>query len=230
MTSTIRTKAVELEAVPAIAYKQKLATGGAGIKLHRLDCAAAAAFTLDKRTGKATAYGKVDGKLFPEAAITEAIEVTAGLPYSSHSRIVIAAYAPVAQAAPAPAPVPAAEEIPREDEPSAETAALLAGKEYGAIIKEYVKENGKLDYARMNKEFIQFAAKSKTVADLAAKSAALDEILLFVVKNRAAYLSKNKEGLTDSQTAALIEVLDEIDPRNAFKELSAHIKRTLSKK
>jgi hypothetical protein len=40
----IRTTAVELSLIPAIAYKQKLASGGAGIKLFRLDQDATAVF------------------------------------------------------------------------------------------------------------------------------------------------------------------------------------------
>ena len=47
----IRTKAVELSTIPAIAYKQKLCSGGAGVKILRLDRDSAAVLTLDKKTG-----------------------------------------------------------------------------------------------------------------------------------------------------------------------------------
>jgi hypothetical protein len=36
--------------------------------------------------------------------------------------------------------------------------------------------------------------------------------------------------LSNEETAALIETLDEIDPRSAFKELAAYIKRLLARK
>lgn len=45
----VRTKTVELTEIPAIAYKQKLSSGGAGIKILRLDVEATAAATLDKK-------------------------------------------------------------------------------------------------------------------------------------------------------------------------------------
>ncbi|MDR3216218.1 MAG: hypothetical protein LBT55_02225 [Clostridiaceae bacterium] len=215
--NTVRTRAVEIGSIPALAYKQKLSTGGAGIKIHRLDCDAVAVFTLDKRGGQATAYGKFDSELFPEASVQEAIESTIGLPYSTYTRIVLK--------------IAAQSDAEAQDEGNAEEIIdMLSSKEYNAIIGEYVKENGKLDYTRLNKEFIQFASKSKTVAGLAAKSAGVDEILRFVVKNRAAYLAKEKELLSDAQTTALIEILDDINPRSALKELSSHIKKMLAKK
>ncbi|MDR3318007.1 MAG: hypothetical protein LBS99_01045 [Clostridiales bacterium] len=221
----IRTKAVELETIPALAYKQKLSAGGAGIKIHRLDNAATAVFTLDRRTGGATAYGKVDGALFPEAAIAEAIEATVGLPYATHARVVLKSAAAAVAAAEAE---PAVDDAVLESE--ADKIDMVSSREYNAIIKEYADANGKLDYKRLNKEFIQFASKSKTVSELVSKGAGLDELIAFAVKNRAAYLAKAKDTVSDGEAAALIETLDEINPRSAFKELSAHLKRLLAKK
>ena len=83
----IRTKAVELSAIPAIAYKQKLASGGAGIKIMRLDTDASAVATVDKRTAEAVYYGVVDESLFPYEAFEEALELTGGLPYSARGKI-----------------------------------------------------------------------------------------------------------------------------------------------
>jgi len=50
------------------------------------------------------------------------------------------------------------------------------------------------------------------------------------VKSRASELSGRRETLDDESVALLIETLDEIDPRSAFKELKAHINRMLSRK
>jgi len=52
---------------------------------------------------------------------------------------------------------------------------------------------------------------------------------LYIVKSRAADLSGKKNSLSDEEANALIETLDEIDPRSAFKELKAHVKRLLSR-
>lgn len=213
----IRTIAVELATIPAIAYKQKLAAGGAGIKILRIDSDAAAVCTLDKRTGEAVPYGthKIDETLFPAEAFDEAVELTNGLPYSARGTIKLS-----------PTPVQAddvAEQAP------AEQVDMTLSPEYAAIVERYSDEKGKLNYSLMNKDFIRFAAKSKVVADMVGQKAAAEEILTFIIKSRATFISGQKESLDDLSVNLLIETLDEINPRSAFKELGAYIRRLLAK-
>jgi len=213
----IRTTAVELTAIPAIAYKQKLSAGGAGVKIFRLDRDASAVFTLDRRSGEALPFGQVDGLLFPEEAVAEALEATQGLPYTARGKLAITVFEEAA-----------ADEAVADTE--AEKIDMVGSDEYKAIVARYANEKGKLNYSLMNKDFIQFASKSKVVGDMVAAGAPVEAIVLFVVKSRATFLSGKKESLEDKEVAALIETLDEIDPRSAFKELSAYIKRLLAKK
>ena len=214
----IRTTAVELTAIPAIAYKQKLSAGGAGIKIFRLDRDATAVFTIDRRSGEALPYGRTDAELFPDDAVAEALEATVGLPYSARGKLNITVF----------------EEAPADAEDVAETEVekvdMVDSDEYKAIIARYANEKGKLNYSLMNKDFMQFASKSKVVGDMVAAKAPVADIVLFIVKSRATFLSGKKESLEDSEVAALIETLDEIDPRSAFKELAAYLKRLLAKK
>ena len=212
----IRTQAVELTTIPAIAYKQKLASGGSGLKLFRLDQNTTAVFTIDKRTGLLLPYGKIDNKLFPEEALDEAMEMTTGLPYSARGKINVTVFE-----------IKEPEDV-TEDEP--EAIDMVDSDEYAAIVERYTDEKGKINYRLMNKDFIQFAAKSKIVNDLVTSRAEEDTIIMHIIKNRAAYLANKKDSLSDDETRALIETLDEIDPRSAFKELSAHIRRMLSRK
>ena len=213
----IRTQAVELTTIPAIAFKQKLAAGGAGLKLMRLDNEKSGVFTIDRRTGGAVPYGPVDQALFPEEAVQEALELTLGLPYSARGKIAVKGFSTLPQEA----------EDVTEDQ--AEAVDMVDSDEYQAILERYSDERGKLNYTLMNKDFIQFASKSKVVAEMVAGRAQEQEILNFIVKSRAAYLSGKKDSLNDQQTDALIETLDEIDPRSAFKELKASIRRMLAK-
>ena len=207
----VRTTAMELSTIPAIAYKQKLASGGAGLKILRLDQDAVGVFTIDRRGGPLQPYGNVDATLFPPAAVYEALELTQGIPYSARGKIKVAV------------------ENKREQddvtlaEPQA--ADMVDSEEYNAIIGRYSDEKGKLNYALMNKDFIQFAAKSKMVGDLTASQASEEDILVHILRNRAAYLADKKDSLTEAETRALLETLDEIDPRSAFKELKNHIRR-----
>lgn len=142
--------------------------------------------------------------------------MTYGLPYSARGNI----------------SVMAAVQIQKDDvveEAPAEQVDMTLSPEYKAIVERYSDEKGKMNYKLMNKEFIQFASKSKTVADMAAKKASQDEILTFIIKSRSALAVGSKESLDDDSTALLIETLDEIDPRSAFKELKTFINRLLAK-
>ena len=212
----IRTTAVELTAIPAIAYKQKLSSGGAGVKIFRLDQNAVAVFTIDRRTGDGGAYGQYDAVLFPDEAVSEALELTAGLPYTARGKLNITVLE---------------EKKDAEDvgDTEAEKIDMVGSAEYAALLERYTNEKGKLNYALINKDFIQFANKSKVVASMVADKAAVEDILLFVVKSRTALLAGKKDSVSDAEAAALVETLDEIDPRSAFKELNSYIKRLLAK-
>jgi hypothetical protein len=215
MNIIIRTKAVELTTIPAIAYKMKLQAGGAGVKILRLDKDASAAYSIDRRTGESKPYGKVDGKLFPPEAFDEAIDLTQGMPYSARGNI---------------KPDISKYEIPKEEALPEAEKDMVDSDEYNAIVERYSDELGKMNYALMNKDFIQFAARSKAVSQMLAKRAKVDEILLLIVKSRAALIANKRKCLEDKQVQALIETLDEIDPRSAFKELKDYIKKQLARK
>jgi len=217
MINIIRTTAVELLSIPAIAYKQKLAAGGSGIKIYRIDRDAAAVFEIDRRTGDSKPYGNYDIALFPDDAINEALELTSGLPYTSRGKLTISVF-------------DAAKADDEVEETETEKVDMVNSDEYLAITERYANEKGKINYTLMNKDFIQFAAKSKVVASMLSEKVSADDILTFIVKSRATFLSNKKESLSDKEIAALIETLDEIDPRSAFKELMAYIKRLLAKK
>ena len=216
MINIIRTPAVELTSIPAIAFKQKLASGGAGIKLFRLDTDASAVVTIDRRTGEGVPRGVIDAKLFPEEAVSEAIYLTSGMAYSARGKIKVTIQAET-------------KEVDDVDETESEKIDMVGSAEYSALIERYSDENGKLNYSLMNKDFIQFASKSKIVNEMVQDNATADELLRYILKNRAGFVAGSKETLSDAQTDALLETLDEIDPRSAFKELTQHIRRMLAR-
>ena len=212
----IRTKAVELSSIPAIAYKVKLASGGSGIRLLRLDMDAVGAGTIEKANNEVTFYGKIDEKIFPYEAFEEAVELTLGLPYSARGKIKVTVFE-----------VAEEEEIVEDTEE--ENLCMSGSEEYIALVNRYSDENGKMNYTLMNKDFIQFAAKSKIVSNMVASLDSVDEILIHIVKTRVDLLVSKKKNLSDKEVSALIELLEEIDTRSAFKELKAYIKRLCSK-
>jgi len=176
-------------------------------------------------------FPKIDESLFPAEAFDEALELVAGLPYSARGKL---AFRIQTEAE----PEDVVDEAGKESEegaapPSAPTSQqhdMTHSAEYRAIVERYADQNGKLNYALMNKDFIQFAAKSKVVASMVAERRQNEEILLFVIKSRAALIAGKRDSLDDTAAASLIATLDEIDPRSAFKELKAHINRMLARR
>ena len=217
----IRTKVVELSEIPAIAYKIKLKSGGSGIKMHRTDREETAFAQIDKRTGMVQTAASAE--LFPIDAFEEALDMLSGLPYSARGKVKIM----LMEAA-----EPEEIEVPEDEAPGTHSdlsANVLESDEFVAIAGMYSDLSGKMNYPLMNKQFIQFAARSKAVAELVAERAKENDILLFIIKNRASYLAGTREFLTDDEALALIETIEEIDPRSAFKELKLHIRKMLAR-
>ena len=215
----IRTKVVELESAPVVAYKIKLREGGSGIKMHRTDQNATIFAEVDKRTGDVIIDGRVDQEIFPYTAFDEAADVLAGLPYSARGKVKIMVSDEV------DSEEVCADEAEGQALPSA--AQMVESQEFKAIIDRYSDENGKLNYALMNKQFMQFAASSKVVGEMIGRKESEGDIRLFILKNRAAFLANQKEHLSDDEAKALIEALNEINPRSAFKELNLYLRRRM---
>ncbi|MCL2456990.1 MAG: hypothetical protein FWD19_05530 [Defluviitaleaceae bacterium] len=216
----IRTKIVELNAIPAAAYKIKLKSGGSGIKIHRTDKEASAFAEIDKRSGEISFAFTAD---FPAEAFEEAVEQLIGMPYSARGKVKIG----VSEA------VDACEiEVPEEEAPGTHADPLANAAdsdEFNAIVDLYSDVSGRINYQLLNKQFIQFAAKNKTVSKMVGELASEKDILLYIVKNRAAFLAGKREDLSDDATLALIDAIEEIDPRSAFKELKLHLRRMMSR-
>ncbi|MCL1804171.1 MAG: hypothetical protein FWG30_11180 [Eubacteriaceae bacterium] len=211
----IRSRAVELTTIPAIAYKQKLKSGGAGLKLIHLELEKSAVAEIDKGTGEPVLDSRVDEKIFPYEAFEEARELVVGMPFSARGKIKLEVEATAEE-----------DDVSDEEEDAIE---MYNSDEYIAILDRYIDEKGRLNYALINKDFIQFASKSKTVSKMVAEGEKVDDIIVFVVKSRAALIAGKKDSLSDEETKALISTLNEIDPRSAFSELKAHLNRLLSR-
>ncbi|MCL2379130.1 MAG: hypothetical protein FWC77_08405 [Defluviitaleaceae bacterium] len=216
----IRTKVVELEMIPAVAYKIKLKSGGSGIKMHRTDQDMTVFAEVDKRTGDIIIDGRVNESLFPYPAFDEAMDLLAGLPYSARGKVKIMVSDEVED-----------DEVctdgAKDDLPTA--CKMLESDEFNAIIDRFSDESGKLNYALMNKQFMQFAQTSKVVGEMIGRRDSENDIRLFVLKNRAAFLANKREHLSDDEAKALLEALNEINPRSAFKELNLYIRKRMAR-
>jgi len=217
----IRTKVVELNQIPAMAFKIKLKGGGSGIKIIRTDKDAYTFAEINKRSGEILPGAFTAD--FPAEAFEEAVELMTGMPYSARGKVKISVSEDVdAQEI----------EIPEDEAPGCHadpTANAVDSDEFIAMTDMYTDVSGRMNYQLMNKQFIQFAAKNKTVSKMVGEKASEKDILIHVIKNRAAFLAGKKDNLSDAETEALIDAIEELDPRSAFKDLKLHIRKMLAR-
>jgi hypothetical protein len=206
----IRTSVVELTKVPAFAYKFKMSSGGAGIKIIYTGTDNTETFAITRRGELVATTAQ---SVISDAAL-EAFELTLGLPYSARGKVKAVFVAEI-----------------DEDEAAPETPEynMVESGEYKAWVAAYTGENLKMNYAKMNKDLIQFAVKNKTVAQMISEKEPVEAILQRIVQIQTSNLTKNKEYMTPEMTDALIATLEELDVRSAFKELKLHIKKMYTK-
>ena len=207
----IRTEAVKTTLIGGLAYKQKLMSGGAGLTIMTPDDKAV--FTINKRDGACVPFGQVNFDIFTDEIIKEALELTRGLHYKRAGKIT-QVYADTN-----------CDETPveLETDDAKNDIDVLASVEYNEFIMQYTDKNGKFSYQLMNKEFMQFAARSSVVKGMLADKYRVEAIVKYIVKSRAADLAKNK-GMDDDMLDAFIETLDSMNTRSAFKELNSYLR------
>ena len=76
----IRTRLVELSSLEAVAYRQKLRGGQAGVVILRHDSVQPGLALLNRHSGQPDLAAHTPADLFPTEAFQEALELTAGLP------------------------------------------------------------------------------------------------------------------------------------------------------
>jgi len=209
----IRTEIVRLKTLDAIAYKVKLPAGGSGITLANES--GDATFTINKRNGEFLPYKLENtfslGDAGIEAALKEALAATRSLPFGLRG------------------PVKYTEgKIAEETQDEAKDVTgdekfVVLSSAYKAILAKYTDKNGKFSYTLMNKDMIQFASKSKIVSDMIAAKIDTEQIVVHIVNNRVSELNRGRSP-AEGFICELVEILDDMDTRSAFKELRKWIR------
>ena len=212
----IRTNSVTLSVMPALAYRQKLTSGGSSIVILRADATQPGIATISKTSGEPIIAANTPADLYPVEAFAEAMELTAGMPYRKQGkpRIVAQDLQQVEIE-----PEPADEELP-------EAAVVIDSDEYQAIVDAFTDKKGRLSYDLLNKELIQFAHESEMVRRMVEAQDPEDRIRLYVVGTKFRNVTGNKD-LTDEQVLKMAELLDEVSPKGVFKDLTADIRAQL---
>jgi len=213
----VRTETVQLTSIKGIAYKQKLNAGGSGIAILTPDDRAA--FTINKRNGSCVPYGKVDTAIFTDRVVNEAVELTKGLPFRRLGTITkVYADSHCDETS-----------VDEEVDDVKVEIDVMASMEYKEFIAQYTDKNDKFSYQLMNKDLMQFVAKSSVANKMLAEKADVETIVRYVVKSKAAELARNK-GMDDEMLIAFIEMFDSMSTRSAFKELRAFLRGKMSRK
>jgi len=212
----IRTEVVKIASINALAYKQKLVAGGAGVTIITPDDKAV--FTINKRNGTVVPYGQVNNEVFTAAIVNEVLELTKGMSYKRLGNIT-KVYA---------------DNKCDEDPVDLETGDakmdidVVSSAEYKAFLAKYTDKANRFSYQLMNKDLMQFAAKSSVVGKMLAEKGDVDEIVRYIVKSKAADLS-NTKGMSAAMLDVFMETFDSMNTRSAFKEVKAYLRGKLSR-
>ncbi len=209
----IRTKAVKLTVIPAIAFRQKLQAGGSGITILRSDVKQPGIASISKTSGEAIPNKQTDIKKYPMEAFKEAMELTKGLPYKKQRTI------------------KANEKLfmkeHQEEYEIKDEEVIINSDEYQKIIDRYSDKNGKLSYDLMNKDFIKFGKTSSVVRDMIAEKKSAAAIRNYIISHKIKNITGNDD-LSSKELKKIVELLDEVSPKGVYKELNNEIRRMLS--
>lgn len=209
----IRTKAVKLSVIQAIAFRQKISSGGSGVTLIRSDTKQPGIASISRTSGEAIPNKQTDLKKFPMEAFAEALELTKGLPYKKQKGV--------------KADEKLFMEEHKEFDVFEEEEIIIDSAEYQKIIDRYSDKNGKLSYELMNKDFIKFLKSSSIVRDMVAEGKSAAAIRNYVISNKIRNITGNDK-LTSKELKKIVKLLDEVSPKGVYKELDSEIRRMLT--
>ena len=210
----IRTNVVNLTTIKAVAYRQKLLSGGSGIVILREDSAQPGIASISKTSGEPIPTKNTSKKLYPVEAFKEAIALTAGMPYKKQGKVLFK------------------DEIPAKEpeiEEAVEDEVVVDSAEYAKIVEKYSDKNGKLSYAILNRDMIQFAHRSSRVRRMVEDGESVDAIRLYAAGAKFRSITGNHD-LTDAQVLKIVELLDEVSPKGVFKEFNDELRKMKSGK
>ena len=210
----IRTDTVNLSVISGVAFRQKLPAGGSGVTILRYDARQPGIASISKTSGDPIPAANTQTDLYPAEAFREAIQLTAGMPYSKRGGVRLEKKA-IVEAAPEPA-----EEVTPED-------PVIDSAEYQKIVDLYTDKNGKLSYELLHKDLIRFAHASKTVRGMIGENTSAKKVRVYIVTTKFRSITGSRK-LTEEQAMKMAELLDEVSPKSVFKQLDAEIRRMIA--
>ena len=208
----IRTEIVELTTIKAIAFRQKLMAGGAGVTVIRYDYDQPGIASISKTSGEAIPAANTPKDMYPQEVFNEAIKLTYGMPYKKRGMVKVDKAAAVEEVAPEPAEEETEEEV------------VIDSRDYQKLVDHYTDKNGKLSYELINKDLIKFAHSSKTVHSMLEKGDSVKKIRTYIFSTKFRNVTGDKK-LSEAQAVKMGELLDEVSPKSLFKPLDSELRK-----
>lgn len=208
----IRTKLTYIEEHDVFAYRLKFSNGGIGVIVFNKNGYPSGTADINRKTGKAINHKKND-ELLSDEVFTKACTATRFLPYHV-----------------LPPVTPTGSFIKNENIP--DTVPCLKESiiaRFDEFVSKFTESGGEFDRQQINKNFIQFALRSKVVSNMVnTEGCTVEAVMDFILKTKAAETARlilPFNGYTD----ALIDMLNDVCGCTAFQELEDVIKRKINK-
>ncbi len=207
----IRTDTVDLTVIKAVAFRQKLMSGGSGITILRYDMDQPGIASISKTSGEPIPTDNTPADVYPAEAFREAIKLTAGMPYKKRSGVRLTKQS-------------VKETPPEKSEEFTEEDVIIDSGEYKKLVEAYTDKNGKLSYDLLNRDLIRFAHASKIVRTMIEEGTALKKVRSYIVCTKFRNIIGSKKP-TEAQVLKMADLLDEVSPKSAFKALDAELRK-----
>ncbi|MBO4367403.1 MAG: hypothetical protein J5859_01705 [Clostridia bacterium] len=207
----IRTDTVDLTVIKAVAFRQKLMSGGSGITILRYDMDQPGIASISKTSGEPIPTDNTPADVYPAEAFREAIKLTAGMPYKKRGGV------RVSKKSVKETPPEKSEEVTEED-------VIIDSGEYQKLVEAYTDKNGKLSYDLLNRDLIRFAHASKIVRTMIEEGTPLKKVRSYIICTKFRSIIGSKKP-TEAQVLKMADLLDEVSPKSAFKTLDAELRK-----
>ena len=206
----LRTKAVKLTVIPAMAFRIKQ-PDGPSITIQRADYEAAGIASISRTSGEAIPSKNTNMKMYPAEAFKEAVEKTNGLPYKRGKGMKVT------------------KEMVKEEKVKPVEEVIIDSEEYQKVVDHYSDKNGRLSYDLLNKDFIKFAKSSSIVRKMIEEGTTVAKLRNYISSHKIRNITGNDK-LSDKQVKAMVDLLDEAYVKGIFKDLNEELKKMLGKK
>jgi len=199
----IRTDAVKLTTIKAVAYRQKQSDGDVGIVIIRPDQKQPGIAAINKKTGEPAPTANTNTSHYPVKAFKEAFRLTAGMQFRKQGSLKVT------------------KSMFASEKPAKEPEVISMNEAaYEAILNHYTDKNGKLSYDMINKELIRFAHSSSIVRNMIAENMSLSQIREYIVFNKFRNIADNRifQKVSSGLSLKLLMMLiKKVSSRNSMK-------------